>query len=213
MLSHRVAIMGGAFDPIHIAHLLLAEEARAAFQLDEVIFVPNNQPPLPKHGLASPAHRVEMVRLAIAGNERFTLSTIEAEREGPSYSFDTVRQLKAQRPDIREAYFITGADAILGLPRWRNFEGLLAECEFIAATRPGFDLDDLSGSLPPDLARRTHALSILGLEISSTELRRRVAAGRSIRYLTPDAVVGYIEKHGLYRSVGDNSSIPRNHPE
>ena len=199
MASRRIAIMGGTFDPIHIAHLLIAEEARVQFGLDEVVFMPNNLPPIPKHEVLSPADRVNMVKLAIAGNDHFTVSTIEIDREGPSYSYDTVLTLKAELPFVEQIYFLTGADAILGLQYWRNYEELLSECEFIAATRPGFDLDALRTTMPAALARRVFFLPIPGLEISSTNIRNRVKEGRSIRHLTPDAVVGYIQGKGLYR--------------
>jgi nicotinate-nucleotide adenylyltransferase len=199
MPSRRVAIIGGAFDPIHFAHLLIAEEARVVFDLDEVVFIPNNLPPIPKHDILSPADRAQMVELAIASNPHFTASRIEIDRDGPSYSYETVLALKAQRPQIEQVYFLTGADAILGLQHWRNYEELLVECEFIAATRPGFDLNALQTTMPPELARRVLFLPIPGLEISSTSIRERIKAGRSIRYLTPDAVVGYIQNNGLYR--------------
>jgi len=199
MMSRRVAIMGGVFDPIHVAHLFIAEEARVQFNLDEVVFMPNNLPPIAKHVVLSPADRLEMVKLAIADNEHFSVSTIEVERDGPSYSYETVIALKAQRPEIQRIFFLTGADAILGLPQWRNFDKLLLECEFIAATRPGFDLDGLRTAMPADLVSRVRFMPIPGLEISSTDIRQRVQAGQSVRYLTPDAVVGYIRRKGLYR--------------
>ena len=191
--------MGGAFDPIHFAHLLIAEEARVAFDLDEVVFIPNNQPPIPKHQVLPATDRVEMVRLAVAGNPHFTVSTLEIDRQGPSFSYETVLALKQARAQSEPFFFVTGADAILGLQHWRKYEDLLVECEFIAATRPGFDLEHLKTTMPSALANRVRFLPIPGLEISSTDIRRRVNEGRSIRYLTPDAVVGYIQNKGLYR--------------
>ena len=199
MASKHVAIMGGAFDPIHFGHLLAAEEAARAMALDEVLFVPNYEPPIAKHDVARAADRVAMVRLAIAGNARFRLSTIETDREGPSYSYDTVRSLRASDPEIGKLWFIMGADALQTLPRWYRFEDLARECEFIVTTRPGFDRDGLIRALPDALAIRVHPLEIPSLEISSTLVRERVASGRGARYLTPDAVVGYIETMGLYR--------------
>ena len=199
MMSRRVAIMGGTFDPIHMAHLLIAEEARRQFELDEVVFMPTNLPPIPKHDILLPEDRVEMVKLAIEGNQHFTVSTIEIDREGPSYSYDTVLALKTEQPSVEQIYFLTGADAVLGLPQWRNYEELLSECVFIAATRPGFDLESLRTTMPAALARRVVFLPIPGLEISSTDIRTRIKEGRNIRYLTPDAVVGYIQSNKLYR--------------
>jgi len=191
--------MGGAFDPIHIAHLMVAEEARLAYGLDEVIFIPNNQPPLPKHSLAPANQRATMVKLAIEANPHFSLSTIEIDREGPSYSYDTIVTLRRARPEIETLYFITGADAVLSLTHWHRYAELLNLCEFIAATRPGFNLSLLDQALPSDLRLRVRCLPIPNLEISSTEIRTRISEGRSIRYLTPDPVAEYISAMRLYK--------------
>ncbi|MDR3709166.1 MAG: nicotinate-nucleotide adenylyltransferase [Capsulimonadaceae bacterium] len=201
MATGRIAIMGGAFDPIHYAHLLSAEEAANAMQLDEVLFIPNNQPPIPKHDVVSPSDRAEMVRLAIAGNPLFKLSTIEIDREGPSYSYDTVRAIRAARPSIERLFFIVGADAVLTMPNWYRIDDLARECEFIVTTRPGFDRDALLGQLPAALETRVHPLTIPHVDLASTVLRERIADGRGVRYLTPDAVVGYIQEKGLYRTL------------
>lgn len=192
--------MGGAFDPIHNAHLLDAEEARVALGLNEVVFVPNGQTPFAKHDLAPADVRVEMTRLAIADNPWFSLSTMEIERGGVSYTVDTVAEFRRQRPDIDELYFITGADAIASIGLWKCYEQLATLCEFVAVTRPGFDLAQVEAGLPAAVRGRVTFLPAPGIDISSTAIRDRVRDGRSIRYLTPPAVVDYIERHGLYRS-------------
>ncbi len=191
--------MGGAFDPIHNAHLLDAEEARVAFDLDEVVFIPNNVPPIPKHTVLPGAVRLDMVRLAIADNPAFSTSAMEIERDGPSYSYDTVVALRRQRPEIEKLYFITGADALASISLWHQYEELLAACEFIAVTRPGYDLATLPSEIPESIRARVRLLPIPSLEISSTMIRDRVREGRSIRYLIPDSVVAYIREHGLYK--------------
>jgi nicotinate-nucleotide adenylyltransferase len=205
MATYRAAVMGGAFDPIHFAHLFIAEEARASFDLDEVIFIPNNRPPLPKHELAPAKVRLAMVEKAIRSNPQFSVSSIEVDREGPSYSFDTIREIRQSRPNIKDLFFITGADAILALSHWYRHEEILKMCEFIAAARPGFDLRTIENALPPSAVGRVHYLPIPNLEISSTDIRSRIRDGRSIRYLTPDSVADHIQSANLYKlqSEGD----------
>jgi nicotinate-nucleotide adenylyltransferase len=195
--------MGGAFDPIHYAHLLDAEQAREALGLDEVVFVPNNRPPFVKHGLASNEHRLEMTQLAVADNPAFSVSAMETERGGVSYSIDTVTSYHEEYPDLDELYFVTGADAIAALDKWRRYEELVMLCAFVVVTRPGYDLAALESTLPAVAKGRVRFLPTPALEISSTDLRERVRQGRSIRYLTPPAVADYIEAHGLYRDAAE----------
>jgi nicotinate-nucleotide adenylyltransferase len=193
--------MGGTFDPIHYGHLAAAEEARARFGLDRVIFVPNRHPPHKEERAVSPAEmRYEMVVLATALNPAFEASRIEVDRPGPSYSADTMERFRELLgPQVR-LYFITGADAVLEITTWHDPPRLAGTCEFVAVMRPGYDLAALEQALGPELRARTHMLEVPGVEVSSTELRRRAAAGESLRYLTPPAVVSYIEGRGLYRS-------------
>jgi len=199
-VSERVAIMGGTFDPIHYGHLLMAEEACHTFGLDRVIFVPNGRPPIPKHNdVTDPEIRLEMCALAVTDNPAFSVSRMEVDRPGPSYTLDTVRELRVTDPQIDKLYFVTGADAVLGMLGWHRYHELLLECEFIACTRPGFPLEPLRERMPPEVLSHVTFLPLPGLDISSTDLRTRISEGRSIRYLTPDSVEAYIRRMGLYR--------------
>lgn len=190
--------MGGTFDPIHIGHLVTADEARQAFSLDEVLFVPAGAPwQKDASDVASPEHRFLMTQIATASNASFRVSRIEIDRDGPTYTIDTLRALKAQQD--AEWFFITGADAILQILSWRDPEAVLREATFIAATRPGYDLDRLEKELPQGLEDRVRILEIPALAISSTDVRRRVREGRPIRYLVPPGISEYIAKARLYR--------------
>lgn len=199
----RLGVMGGTFDPIHIGHLACAEQAREAYGLDAVVFVPAGLPVFKKHQRVTPAaDRLAMCRLAIAGNEAFDASSIEIDREGETYTVDTLRQLRAHYPANVELFFVTGADAVRSIVAWKESAQVARLVRFIAATRPGFDLDAVHRDL--DAAREGFSvdyLEVTSLAVSSSDLRARVAAGRSIRYLTMGDVCRYIEAHGLYREV------------
>ncbi|MEJ5186867.1 MAG: nicotinate-nucleotide adenylyltransferase [Candidatus Geothermincolales bacterium] len=202
----RIGIMGGTFDPIHYGHLVTAEEARVQFGLDRVIFVPSGHPPHKEERKSlDPEYRYLMVVIATATNPYFTVSRMEIDRPGPSYTIDTVREIKRELGSGVELYFITGADAILEILTWKEPERVLEECVFIAATRPGYDLKRLEENLPEsEKARhrtrpRVLTMEIPALAISSTDIRRRVKEGRPIRYLVPEGVAEFIEKHGFYR--------------
>jgi nicotinate-nucleotide adenylyltransferase len=191
--------MGGTFDPIHQGHLVTAEEARTEFGLDHVVFVPTGQPWMKAERKVTPAeHRYLMVVIATASNPYFSVSRIEIDRDGPTYTVDTLAELKLQCDPGTELFFITGADAILEIFRWKDPEEALSLAHFIAATRPGYDLARWEREAPtahPNVS----VLDVPALAISSTDIRRRVQEGRSIRYLVPDGVRAYIEKFGLYR--------------
>lgn len=190
--------MGGTFNPIHFGHLVTAEEALHAFALREVIFVPAGRPwQKERLDVAEAEHRYLMAVIATASNRRFRVSRTDIDRSGPTYTVDTLRALRAELGDV-EMYFVTGADAILQILTWKDPEEVLAEAQFIAATRPGFDLDRLEKELPEGLGHRVHVLEIPALAISSTDIRRRVREGRPVRYLVPEGVARYIEKAGLY---------------
>lgn len=204
----RLGIMGGTFDPVHIGHLLMAEEACQAFALDRVIFVPNGRPAHKKsYVVTQPEDRFRMVEMATASNPHFCCSRIEIDRPGPSYAIDTIRQFRIDYPELDALYFITGADAILQIFTWHEYEALMRECLFIAVTRPGFILEHIWEIMPLELVEHVTFLTIPGLDISSTELRRRVREGRSLKYLTPESVERHIAATGLYRNItsGGNS--------
>ncbi len=200
----RLGIMGGTFDPIHYGHLVTAEEARVQFDLAQVVFVPNRHPPhKDPREVSDPAHRYLMTVLATATNPYFTVSRAEIEREGPSYTIDTLLAFRQRHPEAG-LYYITGADAILQILRgeWEDSPRLLGLCDFIAATRPGFVLDHDAVRANNVTGRRLdniHFMEIPALAISSTDIRRRVAQGKPIKYLVPEPVEHYIVKHGLYR--------------
>lgn len=193
-----VGLMGGTFDPIHIGHLIAAETAREACGLDEVWFVPTAVPPLKRGGpAASGAQRLAMAELAIAGHGSFRASSIELDREGVSYSVDTAAELQAAYPGVTFAYII-GADRVRDLPAWHRIEELATRVSFIGLERPGYSpgVDEL----PPFLSAKVRMVRMPQLDISSTDIRARRAAGRSIRYLVPDAVSEYIVRNDLYGS-------------
>jgi nicotinate-nucleotide adenylyltransferase len=190
--------MGGTFDPIHHGHLMAAEEARWQFDLDEVVFVPTGQPWMKSERRVSPAEdRYLMVVVATSANPRFMVSRLEIERDGPTYTVDTLRAIREERGDV-ELFFITGADAMLEILQWKDPEEALAMAHFIAATRPGYDLSSFERGTPTEHPT-VSVMQIPALAISSTDIRERVAAGRPIRYLVPDGVQTYISKAGLYR--------------
>jgi nicotinate-nucleotide adenylyltransferase len=197
----RLGVMGGTFDPIHHGHLLTAEEARVQFELDEVLFVPTGQPWMKSERRVSPAEdRYLMVVIATSGNPRFMVSRLEIERDGPTYSVDTLHAIRQERGDV-DLFFITGADAMLEIFQWKDPEDALSQAHFIAATRPGYDLSRFERGAPTEHAN-VSVMQIPALAISSTDIRQRVAAGRPIRYLVPEGVQTYIEKSGLYRGGG-----------
>jgi nicotinate-nucleotide adenylyltransferase len=195
----RLGVMGGTFDPIHHGHLLTAEEALQQFDLDEVVFVPTGQPWMKQHREVSLGeHRYLMVVIATASNPRFSVSRLEIERAGPTYAVDTLKELRAERGEDVELFFITGADAMLEIFQWKSPEEAFQLAHFIAATRPGYDLAAFEQGASTSHAR-VSVMTIPALAISSTDIRRRMHEGRPIRYLVPEGVQTYIEKAGLYR--------------
>lgn len=201
-MARRIGLMGGTFDPVHLAHLHIAEESRQAFALDEVRFIPAAQPPHKQDKkIASARQRIKMVELAIAGNPAFVLDLLEMQRQGPSYSWLTVQELKVRMGQETELYFITGSDSINDLPTWNHAKDLVAACHFIGTTRPEVPFNEqvLQNFFGHELRQRIHELRIPRMEISSTLIRERVARGQSIRYLVPEKVADFIEKEGLYQ--------------
>lgn len=193
----RLGLMGGTFDPVHHGHLVIAEAARAEFRLDRVVWVPSGDPPHKGDQVTPAEHRYAMVLLATAGHPQFQVSRLEVERQGPSYSLETVRHFQAAHPGA-ELFFITGADAVLELLTWHRPDEVVRSCRFIAVTRPGYALEELRRVLPAAYLERIELLAVPAVEISSTDLRRRLREGRTVRYLLPDTVEAYLRKHGLY---------------
>lgn len=199
MTTGRTGILGGSFDPIHYGHLAIAEEARVVLRLQRVLIIPAGEQPLkPGGSVASSVHRLAMARLACAGNPFFEVSSIEIDRPGPSYTYVTLQILHDQGFD--DLYLILGADSVTDLPRWHEVRRILKLARIVGMSRPGasFDLAHLAQILP-GLMERLIVIDGPRLDISSTDLRLRVAQGRPIRYQTPDSVVAYIETNGLYR--------------
>ncbi|MGZ4132224.1 MAG: nicotinate-nucleotide adenylyltransferase [Actinomycetota bacterium] len=198
-MGRRVGIMGGTFDPIHYGHLVTAEEALQQFGLDEVWFVPTGSPWMKEHEIVSPAEdRYLMTVIATASNPRFRVSRMEVDREGPTYTVDTLRGLHEQFGDGVDLFFITGADAVLEIFQWKDLEELFRLAHFIAATRPGYDIAAFDATAPTSHPRIS-VMTIPALAISSTDIRTRIAWGRPIRYLVPEGVNSYVQKAGLYR--------------
>lgn len=200
----NIGLMGGTFDPIHMGHLVTAEEARQQFNLDYVIFVPTGTPPHKDHeSISLPEHRYLMTSLAVMSNPSFIVSRVEIDSKDPTFTVDTVRYFAGLEGEDKELFFITGADAILEIFTWKDYEKLLSLCTFIAVSRPGYSLDRFREALDltcPELKHRVHLLEIPALAVSSTFIRERVTLGKTIKYLTPEPVEQYIKKHGLYRA-------------
>lgn len=190
----RIGVMGGTFDPIHHGHLVAASEVAHSFDLDEVVFVPTGRP-WQKSEVSPSEHRYLMTVIATASNPQFTVSRVDVDREGPTYTIDTLRDLKRDRPDA-ELFFITGADAVAQILSWRDHDELWELAHFVAVSRPGHVLS--TDGLPED---NVSQLEVPALSISSTACRERVQDGEPVWYLVPDGVVQYIAKHHLYRST------------
>ncbi|MFJ3956770.1 nicotinate-nucleotide adenylyltransferase [Arthrobacter sp. NPDC090010] len=199
---HRLGVMGGTFDPIHHGHLVAASEVAAKFHLDEVVFVPTGEPWQKAKKRVSPAeHRYLMTVIATASNPRFTVSRVDIDRPGLTYTIDTLRDLRAQRPDS-DLFFITGADAMAQIVSWKDSEQMWDLAHFVGVSRPGHELPHLD-------RENVSVLEVPAMAISSTDCRARVAAGNPVWYLVPDGVVQYIAKYGLYEN-GMSPTLPGN---
>lgn len=198
--SSRIGVFGGAFDPIHVGHLILAEEACAQLQLDYVYFVPTGDPPHKQQRRVTPVvQRLQMVELAtvLAGN--FLVSRVDADRPGPHYSVDMVQLLQAQLGPQAQLFFLMGMDSLRDLLSWHNPQQLVEQCTLVVLNRPDITPDWRAlAAVLPNLRERLILLEMPALAISSTSLRARVAAGEPISYQTPPAVEAYIRKYGLY---------------
>jgi len=192
----RLGVMGGTFDPIHHGHLVAASEVARVFDLDEVIFVPTGRPwQKTERVVSEPEHRYLMTVIATASNPRFTVSRVDIDRPGFTYTIDTLNELSKQRPGA-QLFFITGADALQQIIEWKDSEELFSLAHFVGVTRPGHRLS--GAGLPAD---RVSLVEVPAMAISSTDCRTRVAKGEPVWYLVPDGVVQYIAKYNLYRQI------------
>ena len=193
----RLGVMGGTFDPVHHGHLVAASEAAARFDLDEVVFVPTGKPSFKQHQTVSPAeHRYLMTVVATASNPRFTVSRVDIDRGGTTYTIDTLTDLSEEYPEGTDFYFITGADALAQIVQWKDSDRLFEMAHFIGVTRPGHALD--ASGLP---SASVSLVEVPAMAISSTDCRARVEAGKPVWYLVPDGVVQYINKYDLYKEM------------
>jgi nicotinate-nucleotide adenylyltransferase len=203
----RLGIFGGTFDPVHFGHLLLAEQCREQCRLDQVWFLPAGIPPHKlERTIATATARVQMLEFAIAGHDRFRIDRREMNREAPCFTVDTLAELRQEDP-ARDLYFLMGADSLRDFPTWREPARILELAKVAVVNRgdaPRPDFEPLRQLRGADVAERIEVVSIPGLEISSSDIRRRVQCGQSIRYLTPRAVECYIQTHNLYRPGADS---------
>lgn len=195
--------MGGTFDPVHLGHLVAAEEALVQFNLDRVVFMPTGNPARKTDRIVTSAeHRYLMTVIATSSNPDFDVSRMEIDREGLTYTVDTMLALREQYGPQAELYFITGADAVWDIATWKDAHRFKGLCTFIAATRPGYDIGAARAEHAEELAAMDiEFIEVPALAISSTDIRVRVAERRPIRYLTPEPVAAYIHKYGLYREA------------
>ena len=200
--NKKVGIMGGTFNPIHLGHLLLAEEAKTQAGLDEILFMPSGCSYMKEEGsILSAKERIKMTALAIEDNTSFSLSTLETERVGATYTFETLMQLKEQNPQ-NEYYFILGADNLFSIEKWKNPQLIFDNCTLIAAVRGDKDIIQIKEKadlLTEEFDAKVILLSERMIDISSTEIRERIKQGLSVRYMIPQKVLSYIEKYKLYQ--------------
>jgi nicotinate-nucleotide adenylyltransferase len=200
----RAGVFGGTFDPIHLGHLAVAKSIQTTLNLDKVIFVPAGQPWMKAGTPVSPVNdRVEMLRLAVARRRAFELSTMETDRPGPSYAVDTMDTLRRQFGSGSALFFLLGGDALMDIAKWKEPQRLIQLCQLVAFARPGCQLLRMEAleAAVPGVSKRVIFVEVPQVDIRATDIRRRVAEGRSIRRLVPRAVEGYILEHGLYGAV------------
>ena len=198
----KIGILGGTFDPVHLGHLIIAEETLSSLGLDRVIFVPAGDPWMKASTPISPGpNRLAMVLAAVAGNPAFHVSPVELDRNGPSYTVETLEELQADYGFQTEYFFIIGADAIKGFGQWRNPDRVLELCTLAVVGRPAQEVLDLSllEATLPGIGKRVAIVDGVAISVSASDIRGRVQEGRSIRYLVPSVVESYIREHGLYK--------------
>jgi len=197
----NIGLLGGTFDPIHNGHLMVAEEVRVRLNLAEILFLPTGQPWLKANSpVLSAEHRTRMIRLAIGDKPYFKLSTVEIERDGPTYTVDTVAELQGQLGAGDELFFILGWDSLAGLPEWKEPSRLVRMCRLVAVPRPGYPYPDLEAleTFIPGLSQRVIVLDEPEIDVSASAIRDRIARGLSIRHLIPEPVERYIQEYRLY---------------
>lgn len=199
----KIGLLGGSFDPVHFGHLIIAQEAKERLALERILFIPAGQPWLKDRAIIPASHRLAMLRLALKGNPAFRLSKVEVDAPGPSYTAETLARLVKEMPGKR-LFFLLGWDALQDLSRWREPERVLALAELVVFPRAGYLAPDISRleSLFPEIGNRLHLMEGPLIQISSTDIRRRVKEGLSIRYLVPRVVEEYIQEKGLYKEGG-----------
>jgi nicotinate-nucleotide adenylyltransferase len=209
----RIGVFGGTFDPVHVGHLILAEQCREQGRLDEVWFIPAARPPHKRHYPVTPfRYRVEMLELAVASNPAFRIDDLEDERPGPSYTVDTLAELARRHPD-REWWLMIGSDSLAEMHEWHDPAGIVRQAGLLVRARenaPVLSMDEVRAALhlPDDVALRMEVVIAPLIEISSRDLRRRAAQGQSLRYLVPRAVECYIREKGLYREAALPHDLP-----
>jgi nicotinate-nucleotide adenylyltransferase len=200
MKNKKVGIMGGTFDPIHTGHLVVANEVLNFYGLEEIIFIPAGDPPHKKGTVANSFDRYIMTEMAVLSNNRFKVSDIEIKKSGKSYTLNTLMELTKEYPDA-EFHFITGTDAVIELPSWREPEKLLKLCKFVAVSRPGISMGEARDKISEINKMFNSSIELFQapmLQISSTDIRQRFMDGKSAKYLLPESVEQYIIKNNLY---------------
>ena len=204
VMGKKIGIMGGTFNPIHLGHLVMAEQAYEQFSLDNVMFLPSKKPPHKKYSeIVSENHRTNMILKAIDGNAHFFLSTMELDREGVTYTIDTMKQLKKENPQNQYS-FIIGADSLFQLQEWNRAEELMGMTEFLVATRDHHTYEEMGSyvrKLEEKYKARVQFIKIPTIEISSSDIRERIKQGKSIKYLVSEQVEEYIKEHNIYEPV------------
>jgi nicotinate-nucleotide adenylyltransferase len=197
----KIGVLGGTFDPVHLGHLMIAEEVRASQGLSEVILVPAGQPLLkPAHPIAPAEHRLQMLRLAVVDRPYLRVSAMEIERPGPSYTVDTIAEMQGRMGGANELFFILGWDSLAQLPEWREPLRIIGMCRLVAIPRPGYQCPSLEAleERIPGISQRVVLLEEPHIDISASDIRERAAKGLSLRQLVPEPVADYIRQHKLY---------------